>query len=78
MAKKDSIELAGQVVELLSNSQVRVELENGQRIVASISGDMRLEFIRIHPGDRVRVEMSPYDLKTGRIIEKLTNNNAVL
>lgn len=77
MAKKDAIELAGQAVELLPNSQVRVELENGQRIVASISGEMRLGFIRIHPGDRVRVEMSPYDLKTGRITEKITEPNSV-
>ncbi len=67
MAKKDAIEVRAQVVESLPKSQFRVELENGHRIVANISGRMRLLFIRISPGDIVRVEMSPYDLTKGRI-----------
>ncbi|MDD5198174.1 MAG: translation initiation factor IF-1 [Terrimicrobiaceae bacterium] len=68
MAKKDAIEIDGKVVELLPNTMFRVELGNGHRILANISGKMRLLFIRILPGDNVRVEMSPYDLTTGRII----------
>ncbi|HEY8899396.1 MAG TPA: translation initiation factor IF-1 [Chthoniobacterales bacterium] len=67
MAQKDAIEVRAQVVESLPKSQFRVELENGHRIVANISGRMRLLFIRISPGDIVRVEMSPYDLTKGRI-----------
>ena len=67
MAKKDAIEVEGKVVELLPNSVFRVELGNGHRILAHISGKMRLHFIRILPGDIVRVEMSPYDLTKGRI-----------
>jgi translation initiation factor IF-1 len=67
MAKKDAIEVEGKVVELLPNTMFRVELGNGHRILANISGKMRLHFIRILPGDTVRVEMSPYDLTKGRI-----------
>jgi translation initiation factor IF-1 len=67
MAKKDAIEITGKVVELMPNSVFRVELGNGHRILAHISGKMRLHFIRILPGDTVRVEMSPYDLTKGRI-----------
>jgi translation initiation factor IF-1 len=67
MAKKDAIEVEGKVVELLPNTMFRVELGNGHRILANISGKMRLHFIRILPGDKVRVEMSPYDLTKGRI-----------
>lgn len=67
MAKKDAIEIEGKVVELLPNTMFRVELGNGHRILANISGKMRLHFIRILPGDMVRVEMSPYDLTKGRI-----------
>ena len=67
MAKKDAIEVDGKVVELLPNTMLRVELANGQRIIAHISGEMRLHFIRILPGDKVMVEMSPYDLTKGRI-----------
>lgn len=70
MAKKDAIEVGGKVVELLPNSMFRVELENGRRILANISGRLRLCFIRILPGDTVRVEMSPYDLNTGRITHR--------
>lgn len=67
MAKKDAIEVAGKVVELLPNTMFRVDLANGHRILAHISGKMRLHFIRILPGDSVMVEMSPYDLTKGRI-----------
>jgi len=67
MAKKDSIEVEGKVVELLPNTMFRVELPSGHRILAHISGKMRLHFIRILPGDKVLLEMSPYDLTKGRI-----------
>ena len=68
MAKKDAIEVGGKVVELLPNTMFRIELENGHRVLAHISGKMRLHFIRILPGDRVMLEMSPYDLTKGRIV----------
>lgn len=68
MAKKDAIQVEGVVVEPLPNTMFRVELENGHRILAHISGKMRLHFIRILPGDRVTVELSPYDLTRGRIV----------
>ena len=64
---KDAIRVEGTVKELLSNTMFRVELENGHVILAHISGKMRLHFIRILPGDKVTVEMSPYDLTKGRI-----------
>jgi translation initiation factor IF-1 len=67
MARKDSIEVEGKVVELLPNTMFRVELPTGHRILAHISGKMRLHFIRILPGDKVLLEMSPYDLTKGRI-----------
>jgi translation initiation factor IF-1 len=67
MAKKDAIEVEGKVVELLPNTMFRVELPGGHRILAHISGKMRLHFIRILPGDKVLLEMSPYDLTKGRI-----------
>ncbi|MFY9987284.1 MAG: translation initiation factor IF-1 [Chthoniobacterales bacterium] len=67
MARKDVIETQGKVVELLPNTMFRVELPNGHRLLAHISGKMRLHFIRILPGDKVMVEMSPYDLTKGRI-----------
>ena len=67
MAKKDAIEVEGKVVELLPNTMFRVELRNGHQILAHISGKMRLHFIRILPGDKVLLEMSPYDLTKGRI-----------
>ncbi|MEN9348434.1 MAG: translation initiation factor IF-1 [Flavobacteriales bacterium] len=67
MAKQSSIELDGVIVEALSNAMFRVELENGHIIIAHISGKMRMNYIRILPGDRVKVEMSPYDLTKGRI-----------
>ena len=67
MAKQDSIEVDGTVVEALSNAMFRVQLENGPLIIAHISGKMRMHCIKILAGDRVKVEMSPYDLTKGRI-----------
>ncbi len=67
MAKQSSIQLDGIVIESLGNALFRVELENGHVIVAHISGKMRMHYIRILPGDKVQVEMSPYDLTKGRI-----------
>ncbi len=71
MAKKDAIRLEATVVEALPNAMFRVELENGHRILAHVSGKMRMHFIRILPGDKVLVEMSPYDLSRGRIITRI-------
>jgi len=68
MAKKDSIRLQAKVVEALPNAMFRVELENGHKILAHVSGKMRMNFIRILAGDVVTVEMSPYDLTRGRIV----------
>ena len=68
MAEKENIEVECIVVEPLPNATFRVELENGHRILAHISGKMRMNFIRILPGDKVTIEMSPYDLTKGRII----------
>ena len=67
MAKQSAIEQDGTIVEALSNAMFRVELENGHEITAHISGKMRMHYIKILPGDKVRVEMSPYDLSKGRI-----------
>jgi translation initiation factor IF-1 len=67
MAKEKAIEIEGSVVETLPNAMFRVELTNGMNILAHISGRMRMNFIRILPGDRVTVELSPYDLTRGRI-----------
>ncbi len=68
MAKEEAIEVEGRVVEPLPNAMFRVELENGHRVLAHISGKMRMHFIKILPGDKVTVELSPYDLTRGRII----------
>ena len=68
MAKEEHIEMEGTVVETLPNTMFRVELENGHVVIAHISGKMRKHFIRILPGDKVLVELSPYDLKRGRIV----------
>ena len=65
--KDDAIELEGTVVEPLPNAMFRVELENGHKVLAHISGKMRMHYIRILPGDKVVVELSPYDLTRGRI-----------
>ncbi len=67
MAKEDSIEVQGTVLETLPNAMFRVEMENGHKILAHISGKMCMHFIKILPGDRVTVELSPYDLTRGRI-----------
>lgn len=67
MAKQPAIEQDGVIVEALSNATFKVELDNGHQITAHISGKMRMHYIRILPGDRVKVEMSPYDLTKGRI-----------
>jgi translation initiation factor IF-1 len=67
MPKEDAIEVTGTVMETLPNAMFRVELENGHRVLAHISGKMRLHFIKILPGDKVTVELSPYDLNRGRI-----------
>lgn len=67
MAKEDAIELEGTVVEPLPNTTFRVQLDNGPLILAHISGKMRIHYIRILAGDRVKVELSPYDLTRGRI-----------
>ncbi len=68
MVKKDSIRLQAKVTEALPNAMFRVELENGHKVLAHVSGKMRMNFIRILPGDLVTVEMSPYDLNRGRIV----------
>ena len=67
MAKQEGIQVEGTVVEPLPNAMFRVELENGHRVLAHISGKMRMHFIKILPGDKVTVELSPYDLDRGRI-----------
>lgn len=67
MSKKDVIEVEGTVVEALPNAMFKVKLENGHEILAHISGKLRMNFIRILPGDKVTIELSPYDLSRGRI-----------
>ncbi|MDD5602541.1 MAG: translation initiation factor IF-1 [Eubacteriales bacterium] len=67
MSKEDVIEVEGKVLESLPNAMFQVELENGHKILAHISGKLRMNFIRILPGDKVTVELSPYDLSRGRI-----------
>ena len=67
MAKQASIEQDGTILEALSNAMFRVELENGHQLIAHISGKMRMHYIKILPGDKVKLEMSPYDLSEGRI-----------
>lgn len=74
MAKEDVIELEGTVTEALPNAMFKVELENGHTILAHISGKMRMHYIKILPGDKVRVEMSPYDLSKGRIAFRYIRN----
>ncbi|MGI5840318.1 MAG: translation initiation factor IF-1 [bacterium] len=68
MAKEDVIEVEGTVLEPLPNAMFRVELENGHKVLAHVSGKIRMHFIRILPGDRVTIELSPYDLTRGRIV----------
>ena len=67
MAKQDVIEIEGQVIDTLPNAQFKVKLENGHEILAHVSGKIRMHYIRILPGDKVTVEISPYDLTRGRI-----------
>lgn len=67
MSKSDVIEMEGKVIEALPNAMFQVELPNGHQILAHISGKMRMNFIRIYPGDKVTIELSPYDLTRGRI-----------
>lgn len=68
MSKSDMIEVDGKVMEPLPNAMFKVELENGHQVLAHVSGKIRMNFIRILPGDKVTVELSPYDLSRGRII----------
>ena len=68
MAKQKSIEQDGTILEALSNAMFRVQLENKHEVIAHISGKMRMNYIKILPGDRVKLEMSPYDLTKGRIV----------
>ena len=68
MPKDDSIEVTGSVLETLPNAMFRVQLDNGHKVLAHTSGKMRMHYIKILPGDKVRVELSPYDLARGRII----------
>lgn len=67
MAKEEPIQVEGTVIETLPNAMFRVELENGHKVLAHVSGKMRMHFIKILPGDKVTVELSPYDLTRGRI-----------
>ena len=73
MSKDDVIEMEGKVVDALPNAVFKVELPNGHQIMAHISGKMRMNFIRIYPGDKVTVELSPYDLTRGRITWRSKN-----
>ena len=68
MSKEDVIEVSGKIIEALPNATFQVELENGHKILAHVSGKLRMNFIRILPGDKVTIELSPYDLTKGRII----------
>lgn len=68
MPKEESIEVEGTIIESLPNAMFRVELDNGHKVLAHICGKMRMNFIRILPGDKVKLELSPYDLTRGRII----------
>lgn len=67
MAKEEAIEVEGTIIEPLPNAMFRVELDNGHKVLAHISGKMRMHFIKILPGDRVTIELSPYDLTRGRV-----------
>lgn len=71
MAKEEAIEVEGTVAEALPNAMFRVELENGHRVLAHVCGKMRMHFIRILPGDKVRLELSPYDVTRGRITYRI-------
>ena len=73
MAKEDTIQMQGEILETLPNATFRVKLENGHVVLGHISGKMRMHYIRILPGDKVKVEMSPYDLTKGRITFRYKN-----
>ena len=73
MAKEEAIEVEGTIIEPLPNAMFRVELDNGHKVLAHISGKMRMHFIKILPGDRVTVELSPYDLSRGRVTFRAKN-----
>ncbi len=75
MAKEDLIETQGTIVETLPNAMFRVELENGHRVLAHISGRIRMHYIKIIPGDKVKIELSPYDLTKGRITYRFGRDN---
>jgi translation initiation factor IF-1 len=68
MAKEETIQVEGKVIEPLPNAMFKVELDNGHKVLAHVSGKMRMHFIKILPGDRVTLELSPYDLSRGRIV----------
>lgn len=70
MAKEESIKVVGKILEVLPNAMFRVELDNGHKVLAHVSGKMRMNFIRILKGDNVSLELSPYDLTRGRIIRR--------
>ncbi len=74
MSKQSSIEQDGIILESLSNAMFRVELENGHQVICHISGKMRMHYIKILPGDKVKIEMSPYDLSKGRIVYRYKQN----
>jgi translation initiation factor IF-1 len=76
MSKEDLIEVEGKVVEALPNAMFRVEVEGGHEILAHLAGKLRIHYIKILPGDRVTVELSPYDLKRGRITYRLKHQAA--
>ena len=71
MAKEEAIEVEGEVLEALPNAMFKVRLENGHEVLAHVAGKMRMHFIRILPGDRVKMELSPYDLTRGRITYRI-------
>lgn len=75
MAKEEGIEVEGTVIEPLPNAMFRVELENGHRVLAHVAGKMRMHFVRILPGDRVKLELSPYDLTRGRTVYRTAGKN---
>jgi len=75
MAKEELIEAEGEVIEALPNAMFRVKLDSGQIVLAHVSGKMRIHFIKIVPGDRVKVELSPYDLTRGRIVYRGTKKD---
>ncbi len=76
MSKEDTIEVQGKVVEALPSGMFRVELDTGQKILAHLAGKMRIHYVRIVPGDMVKVELSPYDLTKGRITYRLKHEAA--